>query len=318
MSWGRSLNFEAGAQLWHPAESGLLVTRTGTLVKKLVQCRFRNGFPRIVRLAVSCCLGPDEGNRSIQAVHQACAKGSSIPEQSVARHRRRRRVASSAQEVVLPKENVVDKDELQSDESSGKLEMRPESRESLVTAACRVQERLQFLRELGLSEANLAKLQSCSESSIRFAILKHSLKSCIHVATFLTQEVGCSGPQAALCLFDNVYLASSSVDGCLRPKVCSGCPSPGCCPGPRSTLLVAKCNFLRLPRHSVRLSTQVLRMTLSPQVQYLQGLGFSNEQMVKFICRYPRVLTCHMERHVQGMTRTLIDVGLKVCRFTSL
>lgn len=85
----------------------------------------------------------------------------------------------------------------------------------------RVQERVQFLRELGLSEKNLTALQCRSKCSLRAALLQTSLRKIMQTVSFLTDEVGLSKSQAANCLYHDVYLGSSSVDGSLRPKVFS-------------------------------------------------------------------------------------------------
>lgn len=80
-----------------------------------------------------------------------------------------------------------------------------------------VEDRICFLKQLGLSETKLAKLDLHSNDKRRFSVLETSVKKLNDVATFLTEEVGLSKEQAAKCLF--MSMGSCSVDACLRPKV---------------------------------------------------------------------------------------------------
>jgi hypothetical protein len=79
--------------------------------------------------------------------------------------------------------------------------------------------KLRCLRDWGLTDEELAKLRLHVPSSVRSALLKNSAKKLVEVATFLVEECGVPKLKVADALLGNVFLASSRIDDCLRPKV---------------------------------------------------------------------------------------------------
>lgn len=80
-------------------------------------------------------------------------------------------------------------------------------------------EKLRCLRDCGLTDEDLVKLRNHLPSSVRSALLKNSARKMSEVAVFLVAEVGIPKEKVADAFLGNVFLASSSIEECLRPKV---------------------------------------------------------------------------------------------------
>lgn len=79
--------------------------------------------------------------------------------------------------------------------------------------------KLRCLRDWGLTDEELAKLRRHVPTSVRSALLNNSAKKLIEVAAFLVEECGVKKLNVADALLGNVFLASSRIEDCLRPKV---------------------------------------------------------------------------------------------------
>ncbi len=94
-----------------------------------------------------------------------------------------------------------------------------EDRQGSLSHVNDLEEKLRCLRNWGLTEEEFVKLQHHLPSSVRSALLKNSTKKLTEVASFLVEECGVPKQKVASALIGNVFLASSSIEECLRPKV---------------------------------------------------------------------------------------------------
>jgi hypothetical protein len=101
----------------------------------------------------------------------------------------------------------------------GELSGLTEDRQGSLSHVNDLEEKLRCLRNWGLTEEEFVKLQHHLPSSVRSALLKNSTKKLTEVASFLVQECGVPKQKVASALIGNVFLASSSIEECLRPKV---------------------------------------------------------------------------------------------------
>eukprot|EP00246_Nothoceros_aenigmaticus_P005428 TRINITY_DN17487_c0_g1_i1.p1 TRINITY_DN17487_c0_g1~~TRINITY_DN17487_c0_g1_i1.p1 ORF type:complete len:358 (+),score=33.50 TRINITY_DN17487_c0_g1_i1:2-1075(+) len=143
----------------------------------------------------------------------------------------------------------------------------------------RVQERVQFLRALGMSEEHLTALQLRSKTAVRSARLQISLKKLTNIARFLTEEIGLSKEQAARCLFQDSYLGSSSVDESLRPNV-QYFRQLGFSPE----------EIVKLVRRRSSIVTCHMLQTIVPMTLKLNDMGLKEEDIIKVYLRSPRFL----------------------------
>ncbi|KAL3693124.1 hypothetical protein R1sor_006775 [Riccia sorocarpa] len=82
-----------------------------------------------------------------------------------------------------------------------------------------LEEKLKFLETCGLGDNQLLQMRKRLPSAVKNTFLKLSMKKLIEVATFLDEEVGVERKDFGNLLFANPYIAGSSVEECLRPKV---------------------------------------------------------------------------------------------------
>lgn len=157
-----------------------------------------------------------------------------------------------------------------------------------------LEEKLRCLRNWGLTDKDLAKLQLHLPSSIRSALLNNSAKKLEEVACFLVEECGMPKMKVADALLGNVFLASSSVDEYLKAKV-EYLKSLGITKD-QLAKLVARC-------------PQLLSYSMELRVQKLVEVGLRTEDIGKVVIKHPGLLGTGIGK-IDGIVEFLRAAGV--------
>ena len=157
-----------------------------------------------------------------------------------------------------------------------------------------LEEKLRCLRNWGLTDKDLAKLQLHLPSSIRSALLNNSAKKLEEVACFLVEECGMPKMKVADALLGNVFLASSSVDEYLKAKV-EYLKSLGITKD-QLAKLIARC-------------PQLLSYSMELRVQKLVEVGLRTEDIGKVVIKHPGLLGTGIGK-IDGIVEYLRAAGV--------
>ena len=157
-----------------------------------------------------------------------------------------------------------------------------------------LEEKLRCLRNWGLTDKDLAKLQLHLPSSIRSALLNNSAKKLEEVACFLVEECGMPKMKVADALLGNVFLASSSVDEYLKVKV-EYLKSLGITKDQLGKL-VARC-------------PQLLSYSMELRVQKLVEVGLRTEDIGRAVIKHPGLLGTGIGK-IDGIVEFLRAAGV--------
>lgn len=154
--------------------------------------------------------------------------------------------------------------------------------------------KLRCLRNWGLTDKDLAKLQLHLPSSIRSAMLNNSAKKLEEVACFLAEECGMPQMKVADALLRNVFLASSSVDEYLKAKV-EYLKSLGITKD-QLAKLIARC-------------PQLLSYSMELRVEKLVEVGLRTEDIGKVVVKHPGLLGTGIGK-IDGIVEFLRAAGV--------
>ncbi|KAL2634691.1 hypothetical protein R1flu_006170 [Riccia fluitans] len=142
-----------------------------------------------------------------------------------------------------------------------------------------LEEKLKFLETCGLGDNQLVQMRKRLPSAVKNTFLKLSMKKLVEVATFLDEEVGVEKKDFGNLLFANPYIAGSSVEECLRPKV-EFLRERG----------ITKEEMGKMVLRSPQILTYSLEGKLLAIEQKLLEVGLKDEEIGRVFVRYPALI----------------------------
>ncbi|KAG0624279.1 hypothetical protein M758_3G236300 [Ceratodon purpureus] len=167
--------------------------------------------------------------------------------------------------------------------------------------------KLRCLRDWGLTDEELAKLRLHVPSSVRSALLKNSAKKLVEVATFLVEECGVPKLKVADALLGNVFLASSRIEDCLRPKATY-----------LLSLGITKEQVGKIIDRCPQILTYSMEQRVLPIQRKLIECGLKMEDIGKAVMKYPGLLGTginKIDRTIQFLKAAgVVEIAKCICR----
>ncbi|BBN04719.1 mTERF domain-containing protein, mitochondrial [Marchantia polymorpha subsp. ruderalis] len=161
-----------------------------------------------------------------------------------------------------------------------------------------LEEKLKFLETCGLGDNQLLQMRKRLPSAVKNTFLKLSMKKLIEVATFLDEEVGVQKKDFGNLLFANPYIAGSSVEECLRPKV-EFLRQRG----------ITKEEMGKMVLRSPQILTYSLEGKLLAIEQKLLEAGLKDEEIGRVFVRYPALIGTSISKFDKNV-QSLKEAGI--------
>ncbi|KAG6550756.1 hypothetical protein Mapa_007660 [Marchantia paleacea] len=161
-----------------------------------------------------------------------------------------------------------------------------------------LEEKLKFLETCGLGDNQLLQMRKRLPSAVKNTFLKLSVKKLIEVATFLDEEVGVENKDFGNLLFANPYIAGSSVEECLRPKV-EFLRQRG----------ITKEEMGKMVLRSPQILTYSLEGKLLAIEQKLLEVGLKDDEIGRVFVRYPALIGTSISKFDKNV-QSLKEAGI--------